>query len=270
MSLGIGASWQSYKLYKTKKIPAFAGNVMKLEICTTSYQSAVNAQNAGADRIELCAELAVGGITPSYGLLKQVIKNLKIPIFVLIRQRSGNFTYSEDEFEIIKKDIIICKKLGCQGIVSGVLNEDNTIDLERTKELIELSKPLPFTFHRAFDWTPNPLEALEQLLDLGVNRILTSGQETTAEKGVELLKQLQKKAKGNIIILPGGGINLENVLQFKEAGFQEIHTSASIQKKVNDTPKISMNSPKFLDETQLSFSDKNKIKAILKTIKSEK
>ncbi len=147
---------------------------MKLEICASNYQSANNAQNAGAHRIELCSELAVGGITPSYGLIKQVIENLSIPVFVLIRPRSGDFTYSDADFEIMKQDIQMCKKLGCKGIVSGVLNSDNTIDIERTKTLIELSKPLPFTFHRAFDWTPNPFEALKSLINLNVNRILTS------------------------------------------------------------------------------------------------
>lgn len=108
----------------------------------------------GADRIELCQELAIGGITPSYGLLKQVLDTLDIPVFVLIRPRSGNFTYSDAEFDIMKQNIQLCKDLGASGIVSGVLNIDNTIDIERTQELVELSKPLPFTFHRAFDWTP--------------------------------------------------------------------------------------------------------------------
>ncbi len=243
---------------------------MKLEICTTSYLSAKNAQKAGADRIELCAELAIGGITPSYGLIQQVIENLTIPIFVLIRPRSGNFTYSKVEFEIMKKDILLCKKLGCSGIVSGVLNKDNSIDIIRTQELIALSKPLPFTFHRAFDWTPKPLEALEKLLQIKADRVLTSGQETSATRGINLLIELQKKAKNDICILAGGGINSKNAQLFKKSGFSEIHASASTQKTVNLPPKISMNSPKFLDETLLSFSDEHKIEAIIKSIKNEK
>jgi copper homeostasis protein len=128
---------------------------MKLEICANSYQSALNAEKAGADRIELCSELSVGGITPSYGLLKVVSENITIPVFVLIRPRSGNFNYSDAEFDIIKNNIKLCKKLGLKGIVSGVLNDDNTIDIKRTQELIELSSPLSFTFHRAFDCVPN-------------------------------------------------------------------------------------------------------------------
>ena len=164
---------------------------MNLEICTNSYQSAINAEKAGAQRIELCSELAVGGITPSYGLIKQVVNTLQIPVHVLIRPRSGNFTYSDDEFNIMKQDIQLCKELGCQGIVSGILNIDNTIDIERTQELAILIKPLSFTFHRAFDWVINPFEALKVLNNLGVDRILTSGQNTSAEKGVERLKELK-------------------------------------------------------------------------------
>ncbi len=131
---------------------------MLLEICANSYQSAINAEKAGANRIELCAELAVGGITPSYGLLKKVMNDLTIPVHVLVRPRSGDFTYSDAEFQILKEDILICKELGVLGIVSGVLNLDNTIDLERTKELVETAKPMNFTFHRAFDWVLNPMD----------------------------------------------------------------------------------------------------------------
>ena len=153
---------------------------MLLEICASSFQSAINAQNAGAHRIELCSELAVGGVTPSYGLLKNVLATVTIPVNVLIRPRSGNFTYSEEEYVIMKTDIQLCKELGCNGIVSGVLNPDNTIDIARTQELIEWSKPLEFTFHRAFDWVENSFEAIEQLMAIGATRVLTSGKKQTA------------------------------------------------------------------------------------------
>lgn len=242
---------------------------MKLEICANSYQSAINAQEAGAYRIELCAELAVGGITPSYGLIKQVVGVLQIPVFVLIRPRSGNFTYSDIEFDIMKQNIQLCKNLSCRGIVSGVLKTDNTIDIVRTQELIEISKPLSFTFHRAFDWTPNPTKALEQLMDLGVERILTSGQETSAEKGIKQLKELKEIATNKLIIMPGGGIKAENARLFKHAGFTEIHTSASTIKKVNDTPKIAMYSQKLFDETIETYSDIDKIKEILNIVNNE-
>lgn len=240
---------------------------MLLEICANSYRSAMHAENAGAHRIELCSELAVGGITPSFGLIKKVTETLKIPIFVLIRPRSGNFSYSDDEFEIMKSDILQCKAMGCDGIVSGILNTDNTIDTERTKALIELAKPLPFTFHRAFDWVKNPAEALAQLRDLGADRVLTSGQEASALKGIELLKLLKKKAANKITVLPGGGINADNAIVFKEAGFNEIHCSASTKIKVLETPRIPMNSASFFDERIITFSDLKNISNIVKAIK---
>ncbi len=236
---------------------------MILEICAGNYQSAVNAQIAGAHRIELCTELAVGGLTPSYGILREVLKTLTIPTFVLIRPRGGNFIYSEAEFEIMKHDIKLCKDMGCAGIVSGILNKDYTIDINRTKQLIELSKPLDFTFHRAFDWTPKPFEALEQLVELGAKRILTSGQEKSAEQGMELLKQLKAKANERISILPGGGVNSENAKSFKDIGFTELHASAAMMNFVNEQPKISMYTPEFFDEKIKVVSNIEKIKEIL-------
>lgn len=234
---------------------------MTLEICANSYQSAKNAQDAGAQRIELCSELSVGGITPSYGLIKQVVTTLHIDTFVLIRPRSGNFCYSEDEFEHIKNDIQICKDLGCHGIVSGVLNPDNTIDIERTREIMELSKPLAFTFHRAFDVVLNPKQALEQLIDLGVGRVLTSGQQPKAIEGLTTLKELKQQAQNRITILVGSGINSENTKTFKDAGFEEIHASAS--KIINTESSV------YFGNTPQTVSSVTKIKAILKTIANE-
>lgn len=240
---------------------------MILEICASNYQSAINAQAAGAHRIELCSELAVGGVTPSYGLIKQVMENLTIPVFVLIRPRSGDFIYSDAEFEIMKQDIQICKDLGCQGIVSGVLNSDNTVDKERTQELIELSKPLPFTFHRGFDRTPNPFDALKVLMELKVDRILTSGQATSAEKGILVLNQLKELADDVLTILPGSGINPNNVLIFKGAGFKEAHCSAVLSSKAPTSTTIPMNSPNFLNEGPEMTSNLEVITAMLQIIK---
>lgn len=241
--------------------------LMLLEICASNYQSAINAQLAGAHRIELCQELAVGGITPSYGLLKQVIEELSIPVFVLIRPRSGNFTYSDEEFEIMKKDIQICKDLGADGIVSGALLENNMLDINRTAQLVKLSKPLPFTFHRAFDWIPEPVEAIEQLISIGVDRVLTSGQQTSAEKGIDLLKKLQDQSTGRICILPGGGINSNTIKKFKKLGFKEVHASATKINKLDSFSEISMNSPKFLDDAIEYYSDTNIIRTLLTLIK---
>ena len=229
---------------------------MVLEICANSYDSAINAEKFGANRIELCSEISNGGITPSYGMLTQVIEDISIPAFVLIRPRSGNFVYSNQEFEIMKQNIILCKNLGYQGIVSGVLTSSNSIDLKRTRVLVELARPLKFTFHRAFDCVDSPDIALNQLCELGVDRILTSGQAPTAEAGLKQLKRLQKKSFGKIILLPGGGINSSNVEQFKKAGFAEIHTSAS-------SKKLSKSS---LFSAEITYSDPDKIKAILNEI----
>lgn len=241
---------------------------MILEICAANYQSAINAQNAGAHRIELCSELAVGGVTPSYGLVEQVLTNLTIPVFVLIRPRSGNFTYSDVEFEIMKRDIQICKELGCMGIVSGVLNLDNTVDIERTMELVELSKPLSFTFHRAFDRTPNPFDALNALMELKVDRILTSGQATSAENGILILNQLKQLSDGILSILPGAGINPNNVLIFKGAGFKEVHCSAVLKPKEQIVNALPLNTPNFLNEGSEMVSTPEVITAMLQIITS--
>ena len=229
---------------------------MTLEICANSFQSAKNAQLAGADRIELCQELSLGGLTPSYGLLKMVLSQIDIETFVLIRPRSGSFCYSDYEFEIMKENIKMSKNLGCHGIVSGVLLKDHRIDIERLKTLVELSKPLPFTFHRAFDCVPDPLEALDTLINLNINRVLTSGQKLKAENGLPLLLELQKKAKDSIIIMPGSGINSNHITQFKATNFKELHASASVQLQNTKTSAI-------YDSPQ-TVSDLKKIKSLLK------
>jgi len=229
---------------------------MLLEVCANSFQSAKNAQDAGAHRIELCENLEIGGVTPSQSLLKQVSEELNIPAFVLIRPRGGDFVYSKDEFETMKSDILICKQLGFHGIVSGVLNTDLTIDIERTAELIALSKPLEFTFHRAFDELINPEESLEQLVNIGANRILTSGQEDTAAEGIHLINTLNHLAKKRIIIMAGSGINADNALRFKSIGLKEIHGSASVLLSTNNSDS---NSPK-------TVSDISKIRAILNAV----
>ena len=241
---------------------------MKIEICANSYQSAINAEKAGANRIELCSELAIGGITPSFGLLKKVMTDLTIPVHVLIRPRSGDFTFSDAEFEIMKENIQLCKELGISGIVSGVLFTDNSIDLERTKELIEHSKPMSFTFHRAFDWLKNPIENLKKLEAIGVERILTSGQEASANQGLSTLIKLQKNT-AKISIMPGGGISSENILRFQENGFKEVHLSASTQIKTINKPFISMNSSKHFEETKIATSDVQKIKKCIALLSNE-
>lgn len=242
---------------------------MHLEICAANIQSAINAEKAGAHRIELCSELAVGGITPSFGMLKTVLETVSLPVFVLIRPRSGNFTYTKHEFEAMKADILQCKSMGCSGIVSGILIGDNTVDLERTRELVELSKPLPFTFHRAFDWVIKPMEAIDQLAEIGVNRILTSGQQPNAEQGLRLLVQLKEYANKRLIVLPGGGINADNAKLFKQNGFIEIHASASALISKTEKPNLAMNCAKFFEEKKQFESNLEIILSILKSIQDE-
>ena len=153
--------------------------------------------------------------------LIQPISN--IPVFILIRPREGDFIYSDKEFELMKRDIIKFKEMGCKGIVLGVLNDDNSIDIERTKELVELSRPLEFTFHRAFDLVSDPFEEIENLIEIGVTRILTSGQKHKAIEGLEILEEFKNISKNRILIMPGSGISNMNFMKFNS--FNEIHGS---------------------------------------------
>ena len=196
---------------------------MIIEVCAESYEYALKAEKAGADRIELCKDLYLDGLTPDYETAKKTIDTLNIPVFILVRPRAGDFIYSNEEFELIKGDIAKFKEMGCKGIVSGILNDDNSIDIERTKELVELSKPLEFTFHRAFDIVISPLKEIENLIGIGVDRVLTSGQKEKAIDGLVLLKQLNSISKNRIKIMPGSGINKSNIVNFRN--FKEIHGS---------------------------------------------
>ena len=196
---------------------------MIIEVCAESYEYALKAEKAGADRIELCKDLHLDGLTPDYESAKRTIDTLDIPVFILIRPRGGDFIYSHEEFELMKSDIIKFKEMGCKGIVSGVLNNDNSIDIKKTKELVELSRPLEFTFHRAFDKVNNPLYEIENLIGLGIDRVLTSGQKEKAIDGLVLLKQLNSISNNRIKIMPGSGINKSNIVNF--VNFEEIHGS---------------------------------------------
>lgn len=200
------------------------------EACVESIESALAAEKVGADRIELCSELDTGGITPSYGLIKSATEKLSIPVNVLIRPRGGDFVYSEQEFEVMKHDILLCRDNGVNGIVIGILLGNNTIDKERTFKLINIAQPMSITFHRAFDETENPIEALEKLIDLKVDRLLTSGQMNDAYTGKERIKKLVEHAKDRIIIMPGGGVNENNIAEIiKHTAVKEIHGSARVK-----------------------------------------
>ncbi len=240
---------------------------MLVEVCANSLESALNAQKAGADRIEICSELAVGGITPSYGLLKAIKTHVSIPVHVLIRPRSGDFTFSDREFDIMRTDIALCVELGFEGVVSGVLQKDFILDEKRTEELVLASKGLKFTFHRAFDWVKNPFETLSQLEALGVDCILSSGQQKTALGGIDLLADLQQKAK-TCTIMPGSGINELTAGKFLEKGFKAIHLSGTrFHQTLDEAPEISMNSGSFLKDDSIAVSNVEKIKAVLNKVK---
>jgi copper homeostasis protein len=206
----------------------------KLEVIGFNIESCVAAQKAGANRIELCASPCEGGTTPSYAFIKAAREKLSIGLYAMIRPRGGDFLYSDDDFEIMKKDVILCKQAGCNGIVTGILTKDGKVDAKRCSELIELAYPLEATFHRAFDRVKDPAAELETIISLGFERILTSGLRPKAIEAVDLLSQLIKQADERIIIMPGSGINSENIIRIAEnTGAREFHSSASISKKSN-------------------------------------
>jgi copper homeostasis protein len=197
-----------------------------IEIATSDFITTKSAVEGGADRIELCANLAEGGTTASYGTVKQCREAFTVLLYPIIRPRGGDFLYTREEFEIMLQDVKLCKQLGCDGIVIGLLNTDGTIDVKRTAQLIETAYPLGVTFHRAFDRCKNPFVALEQLIEIGCERILTSGQQPSVADGVELVTELNQIANERIIIMPGSGVRKENIqLLAEKTGCVEFHSS---------------------------------------------
>jgi copper homeostasis protein len=216
----------------------------QLEICCYSPDSAYLAWQAGADRIELCDNYFEGGTTPSFGAIRKVLDFLTIPVNILIRPRGGDFCYSKYEHEAIKEDVLMVKKMGANGVVVGFLTPDGYLDQEKTKEIVLLADGMEVTFHRAFDMCLDADQALEQLIDLGVNRVLTSGKAQRAWDGKDHIRQWIKQANGRISIMPGSGIhdgNIKEIAEYTRA--KEFHSSAmtfipSIMKHVN--PQVSM------------------------------
>lgn len=203
-----------------------------IEIATTDYPTTVSAVKGGADRIELCANLAEGGTTPSFGMLKQCRNEFSIDLYPMIRPRGGDFLYSEEEFSIMLEDAKLCRQLGCEGIVTGFLKADGTIDRERTARIVETVYPLGVTFHRAFDRCADPFAALEILIETGCERVLTSGQQPTAPEGVELIARLNAAADQRIIIMPGAGVTPATIGELREkTGCTEFHASLRSTKR---------------------------------------
>lgn len=202
--------------------------MITMEVCANSLRSALAAQEGGAIRVELCDNLAEGGTTPSYAQIAMATKMLNIQVYPIIRPRGGDFLYTDLEFELMKMDIKVCRELRCDGVVLGILNSDGRVDKERCRELIALAGDMEVTFHRAFDRSNNLPEALEDIINLGCTRLLSSGGESSAAKGAGMLQKLIVQAKDRIRIMPGAGINTSNIESLiRQTGAKEFHASAS-------------------------------------------
>ena len=249
----------------------------KIEICANSVESAVKAQEGGAYRVELCAGIPEGGTTPSFGdirMARQLLQNTKL--HVIIRPRGGDFLYSPLELEIMLHDIKVARQLGADGVVFGCLTAEGDIDIPAMKMLMNAVGDMSVTFHRAFDMCKNPQEALEQIIALGCSRILTSGQEPNAVKGIPLLKELVKQADGRIIIMPGCGVNPSNILHIaEETGACEFHFSGRSTYEsgmIYRNPKVSMGGTVKIEEYEKDVTNPDIVKAALAelAIKDEK
>jgi len=199
---------------------------LTVEVCVDSLESAVAAERGGAKRVELCSSLAEGGVTPSAGLIATARQNLSINLHVIIRPRGGDFCYSPDEFAVMKKDILMAKQLGANGVVFGILDVDGRVDIPRTRDLVQYAMPLATTYHRAFDMSADLGKSLEDVVEAGADRVLTSGGASTAIEGIQVLRGLVEVARGRIVVLACGGIDIENVHSvIEKTGVREIHVS---------------------------------------------
>lgn len=243
-----------------------------LEICVDSVESACNAEEAGAGRVELCSALSEGGLTPSLGLISMVRSNINIDLNVLIRPRRGDFLYSDQEFSVMKHDIDVAGEAGANGIVTGILLSNGSIDTERMSKLVEYAWPMKVTFHRAFDMCHDPFGALEEIVSTGASRLLTSGQARRAVEGVKLIKDLITIADDNIIIMPGAGIDEFNISSIALAtGAREFHLSAGTRVESNMAYRkkgVVMGSMTPVTEYEYKTADIHRIKTAIKTLQS--
>ena len=208
---------------------------IKIEVCAFSLESCLAAEKGGANRIELCGSMYEGGTTPSAGLIQIVKQRINIEIHAMIRPRGGDFCYSEEEISVMQADIRMAKELGCEGIVLGILQTNGRVNIAQTKELVALAKPMIVTFHRAIDMTPDYLEALEDIIETGCERILTSGQKNTAIKGIKNIKTLVEKANGRIEIMAGSGVNIDNAQALMHTGVNALHLTG---KSIRDSEMV--------------------------------
>jgi copper homeostasis protein len=217
-----------------------------VEVCVDSVASAIAAQRGGAARIELCGSLIEGGTTPSAGLIEMTRAAVSMPLHVMIRPRGGDFCYEADEFEVMRRDIALAQRMGANGVVFGVLDVNGNVDVARTRELAEAARPLSVTFHRAFDMTADLFRALDDICAAGVDRILTSGGESSSLNAQEIIAQLVRHDRGRVVVMPGGGIKPENARSLVDhTGVTEVHVglrAASASPMLHRNPRISMGS----------------------------
>jgi copper homeostasis protein len=235
-----------------------------LEICCYNLESALIAEDAGADRIELCADPASGGTTPGIGLIKSVRKKIGIELYPIIRIRGGDFLFSDEEFEVMMHEVEACKLAGCEGVVIGMLLPDGRVDKINSARLIEKAYPMGVCFHRAFDWTRNPFEALEDVIEIGCERILTSGQQPSAILGASLIKDLVVQAADRIQIMPGSGIRAGNIVDLKnETGATTFHSSARTLRKSS----MEFIQPFMNEEQTVVMADRHEIEEMVRKLK---
>ena len=247
---------------ETLKVPS----KIQIEVCCGSVDDAVEAAKGRADRIELNSSLFLGGLTPSLGSIIEVKRRLKIPVMVMIRPRAGGFCYTQTEMAVMLSDAKLAVEYGADGLVFGILTEDGSIDKDRCSQLIELAQGRDVVFHRAFDVTPEPFKALDQLIALGFTRILTSGQQRSVPEGAELIKQLITRAGDKIEILPGGGIRPHNIRSIiEQTGTNQVHLSAfgrQLDKSTHHRPQITFGGALHPPEDQYNLIDCTTIQSI--------
>jgi copper homeostasis protein len=243
---------------------------MIIEIAVFSLEAGIAAANAGAHRIELCSAPAEGGLTPSAATMRLARKYIKIPIHVMIRPREGDFCYSEKEFETMLLDVAAAKIAGMDGVVAGILNPDGSVDKDRTAILVDAATPMNVTFHRAFDMTNNLDEALEDIIETGCARILSSGGQQSALQGISALSDLVKSASGRISVMPGSGINASNIKHIAETtGAKELHLSARTfipGRMISKQPLVTIGGSVYIPDYEIQFPDEKSIREIMKIL----
>ena len=237
-----------------------------VEVCAFSLESCIAAELGGAKRIELCASIFEGGTTPSAGLIKFAKQKTSIEIHAMVRPRGGDFCYSDDEILVMQEDIRMLKAFGCNGVVLGILQKDGKVNIAQTKAMVNLATPMQVTFHRAIDMTPDYKEALENIIETGCNRILTSGQKNTAMDGIEVLKNLVNQAKGRIEIMAGSGINADNAALLLHTGVNALHLTGKASRDsemIYRKAGIAMGGLSEVPEYEIIYSDMEKIRAVV-------